>query len=729
MKTVLVGESNYAEFEVLNDFLTGKGFKVHWVKNGLDAVNAFGETLPDLMILDALIPGLTGIKVCQRIKKQPGGDDVKTILLSKVYRQFKAQYESRTKVGVDAYSEKPVNVAELEKVIEDLLGAEPAEPAAPAVESAPVMTEPEAPIDETRRTLGTAGSLSETPFPKLLYFLFKFRRTGALRVTHEHISKVLYLREGNPAFVTSNLSNESLGRFMVQRGTISVEDYNTSLQKMLETGKQQGAVLIEMQTITPHQLFEALEAQVREKILRIFAWDTGEYEFRSGRFDIDQSQQLNIPAMSVILEGIKRFYTLTRLERYFNEYKNQKLIKVPGSMLETGALAFKPSEAKFVTLVDGKRTVGKIIALSNLSLSETFQILYFMLLTEVIRFVGDPGFGSRGEQEHQTFVEEKRKRRDELRRLAEDKTGVHHDRTLAYRRAVARTFEVIDKLNYYDLFNVPRTASTERIKQAYHTLTRKYHPYDLYNQADEVLKAKSDGIFRSLTAAYETLIDDVKRTEYDKTLAAEQAEGAPEPEAPTKLPIDDFDFADEVDYAATSAAGDESLDGPDIEWDVGADLAAEAKADTEHELESFEADDESVREASEVAVSMANVVKSELVFQEGEDALYDEEFAKARELFNQALELNPKEAEYFAYLGWATFRENPGDEANVAAGRDLMEKAISINPGLDNAYAFLGMLELHQGQKDRAREFFEKALQYNPDNLRAQAELKKLEVG
>lgn len=731
MKTVLVGESNYAEFEVLNDFLTDRGFSVHWVKSGPDAVKAFEETQPDLMIMDALIPGLTGIKVCQRVKKMSGGDNVKTILLSKVYRQFKQQYESRTKVGVDAYSEKPVNINELEIAIQDLLKTEPT--AEPALELSMKPEKGDEAVDEARKTLGISGSLMNTPFPKLLFFLHKFKRTGALRVVHEHISKVIYLREGDPVFVTSNLSNESLGRFMVQRGVISVEQYNSSLEQMLEGGQQQGNVLLQMNVITPHQLYESLVAQVTEKIMRIFAWEEGEYEFRPGVFDIDESRQLKIPTMSMIFSGIKRFYTLARLERYFNEYKNQSLVRVVGSMLDKGDITFKPNEAKFVKLIDGDRTVGKIIARSNLSLSETFQVLYFLLLTEVIRFVGDPGFSGRGDQEQASFVAHRKERRDFLRRLAEDGQNVKYDKENKFRRAVTRLFEILEKLNHYEVLNLTRNATVDQVKHAYYQLTRIYHTYDLYNEADDVLKAKSDAIFRELTFAYEVLVDPLRKKEYDRDLMEQEEHErramAVEKEAWAKEEA--FDFEDDGVYAAEDDMAEETIDSPDIEWDAEAELAAEGNGDTSKVLEEFESrtSDESVKEASEVTISMANAVRSELLFQQGEDAMNHKDFSEAIEKFAAALELNPIEAEYFAYLGWATFRENPEVEEKVNQARDLMEKAISINPSLDIAYTFLGLLEVYEGQRERARQHFEKALQYNPENMRAQSELKKLEVG
>jgi CheY-like chemotaxis protein len=799
MRKVLVGESNYAEFEVLNDYLTGKGFEVHWVKSGPDAVNNAAQLHPDLMILDALIPGLTGLKVCQKVKKSDGGQGVKTVLLSKVYRQFKEQYQSRQTMGVDAYSEKPVNMADLDKVINRLIGD---------LKTPPPLTPEEAkeaegkPAAEGKRTLGTKGSLSETPFPRLLFYLHKFKRTGALRVMHEQISKVIYLRDGDPVFVTSNLSNESLGRFMVQRGLITDEQYNTSLQRMLETSKQHGNVLLDMGLITPHQLFEALQGQIREKILRVFAWDEGEYEFRPGAFSMDENVRLGLPALKLILDGVKRFYSLSRLERYFNEYKNQRLRRMKNSMLAKGEMFLTPREAKFFKLVDGKGTVGKIVARSSLSLSETFQMLYFLLLTEVIRFVGDPGFATRGIKEQEAFLADRRRRQAELRGLKDDKGMVLDDRRRRYRLAVSRTYDMLGDINHYELLKIPTDADAEHVRSAYHTLARQYRPYDLYQDAEPQLKDMSDKVFGALTNAYETLLDAQARRTYNEKLWGKaeppadaiqppplepELEFEPEPElelefepeaaagddfvAPADVdfgdqpadavvdlddqpaaPLDDaeFDFGPELSFdepaaepepPATDAGfadftpedekpADEDVDTPDIEWDVGEDLAAGSETDAQRELRDFSLDatsNDEVAAAGEVTESMANLVRSELSFQAGEDAMHRKDYAAAIKNFDQARQLNPKEAEYFAFLGWATFLAAPDDEAARRQGRDLMEQAVSINPVLDSGYTFLAMLNLHEGNHERARGLFEQALQYNPENAHARAELAKLE--
>jgi len=806
---VLVGEPSYSEFEVLNDFLTARGFAVQWVQTGGDAVAAFQQAAPDLMILDALLPGLTGLKVCQTVRKLPGGEQVKTVLLSKVYRQFKAQYESRRTMGVDAYAEKPVNVGEMDKLLSELLAAAAATPVAepaPAPSAAAGSTRaapapaaataaPEAPESgETRRKMGAAGALSATPFPRLLFYLFKYRRTGALRVAHEQVSKVLYLREGNLEFVTSNLSNESLGRYLVQRGAITDEQYNSSLQKMVVSGRQQGDILLEMGVLSPHQLFEGLQGQAREKILRVFAWDEGAYEFRSGAFTFAEGLQMKIPTLPLVLEGVRRFYTLSRLERYFNEYKNQRLRRINNSLLDRGVLSLAPRDAKLFKLVDGRMTLGKIVANSHLGLSETFQLLYFLLLTEVVRFVGDPGFGRRGLREHEEYAEGRRQRRDELRSIKDDRVGFGEDNLRVFRRAVARAHENLDQKNYYELLNLTRSATADAVRQAYHRLAKAYRPFELHRQADVDLQAKSDRLFAAISRAYEALIDPETRRAYDDDLVrfpgkppappapetervvrveapprrpeprreapsvppslradravarepeppAEQTSAIfhlddlvpPEPAPAPAAPEPEFTFVDEADFApAGERVVTEDLDAPDIEWAPEADLAAEAANDTAQELVDFTVDEEeekSVEEAGRVTASMADLIKSELAFQQGEDALHRKDFDAAQKHFSEAMRLNPREAEYSAYLGFAIFLAHPDDAASVAQGRDLIEKAVIINPTQDTAYTFLGLVQMHDGQREQARRSFERALQYNPENGRARQELRKLEAG
>jgi len=68
----------------------------------------------------------------------------------------------------------------------------------------------------------------------------------------------------------------------------------------------------------------------------------------------------------------------------------------------------------------------------------------------------------------------------------------------------------VQSKDYYDILNVPRTASADEIKQAYRKLARKYHP-DV-NAGDRSSAEK----FKEINEAYETLSDPQKRKLYDQ---------------------------------------------------------------------------------------------------------------------------------------------------------------------------------------------------------------------
>ena len=750
-KKALVGESNYAEFEILNDFLTTRGFEVSWVKNGRDAVEQFNSIKPDILILDALLPGLTGIKACQHIRKLEGGEQVKTILLSSVYKQFKDKYDNRKTVGVDAYSEKPVDVGSLEKLITSLLGKQNEQ-----VETQEVMFE-----EDGEKAEGISGSFETTPFPKILFFIRKFKRNGALEVDHEMTNKVIYVKDGHLAFVSSNQSNESLGRFMVKSEILSVADYNSSLERMLETGQQHGQVLLDMNLITPHQLFDALKSHMLEKILSVFAWENGNYFFRGGRLKLENTIRIKIDLHDIIHQGIKRLYPLVRLETFFNDYKNHRLIRNKDSIYNKDSLVLKPTEANFLKSISGDLTLGRIVARTKLSLSDTFQLLYFLMLIEEVRFEGDSSMSERSLKSQEEFISKKKTVREELRHGAFETDAESPTQAIRYRDRVSSLYNQLDKLTYFDLLSVPKTADRWAIKTAYHKMVHLYHPSELYSQVNDVIKAKADSIFQTFTKAYETLADKSKREKYleelDRTpeleketpveddldehsaVVAEDDDDIGEIEAPLE-DIEDEDgkdiFEDSFDFDSIPDDGTPATDplDPEISWDEQKDKFSEL--DNEEEEIDFSFDmpekemisEEELEHGRQVTYDMATLIKSELEFQKGEDLLGYKQYEQAKEHFAKAGELNPAEAEYQVYLAWTTFKVSPTDPESVRQSEKLLEKAVAINPNLDIIFYYKGMIALEINEAEIAKQHFQKALHFNPLNELALSALDKLET-
>ncbi len=78
---------------------------------------------------------------------------------------------------------------------------------------------------------------------------------------------------------------------------------------------------------------------------------------------------------------------------------------------------------------------------------------------------------------------------------------------------------------YYDLLGISRTATTEEIKAVYKEIARVYHPDS--NFYDEIIGDELDNgtnesdVFKAITAAYNTLVNEERRREYDQSLPPE----------------------------------------------------------------------------------------------------------------------------------------------------------------------------------------------------------------
>lgn len=108
---VLLVEDEPAQRAVLTYNLEAEGFEVQTADNGEDALALIAEGAPDLILLDWMMPHVSGIEVCRRLKARPETRAIPIIMLS-------ARSEDVDKVrgletGADDYVIKPYSVSEL----------------------------------------------------------------------------------------------------------------------------------------------------------------------------------------------------------------------------------------------------------------------------------------------------------------------------------------------------------------------------------------------------------------------------------------------------------------------------------------------------------------------------------------------------------------------------------------------------------------------------------------
>lgn len=108
---VLVVEDEPAQREVLAYNLEAEGFHVDKAENGEEALLLVDEEAPDVIVLDWMLPNVSGIEICRRLKTRPETRGVPIIMLSA--RSEEVDRVRGLETGADDYVVKPYSVAEL----------------------------------------------------------------------------------------------------------------------------------------------------------------------------------------------------------------------------------------------------------------------------------------------------------------------------------------------------------------------------------------------------------------------------------------------------------------------------------------------------------------------------------------------------------------------------------------------------------------------------------------
>lgn len=109
--SVLVVEDEPSQREVLAYNLEAEGFSVIRAEDGDEALLLVDEQAPDVIVLDWMLPGVSGIEVCRRLKSRSETRDVPIIMLSA--RSEEVDRVRGLETGADDYVVKPYSLVEL----------------------------------------------------------------------------------------------------------------------------------------------------------------------------------------------------------------------------------------------------------------------------------------------------------------------------------------------------------------------------------------------------------------------------------------------------------------------------------------------------------------------------------------------------------------------------------------------------------------------------------------
>ncbi len=718
---ILVVDDDRSTQRVLADALKRHGFEVTVERDGEWALKTFQNKRFDAVILDVLLPAVHGYEVARKLRELPHGKSTPIIMISGVYKNAIHQREAVQKHGASAFLEKPIDLARLTETLKTALGdrfptaSRPPPLAPPVEEDLPVaesladdtqreeidIVEHQAPaVSESEPSTSARGDFALRPFAEVLAELYRARATGALLLRRKQVKKIVYVRNGTPELVKSNLLVECLGRILVREKMISEAECEESLKRMRATRRMQGTVLVEMGCISPHNLQYALITQLAEKLYDVFRWDLGEYHFNAHVPLPAEPLSLGMTCAQLIHEGVRRAYDERRLAAVFKGV-DQKYVhpsQRPLYALQDAGLG--DDERALLLMADGHKTVATLRALELLPALETDRLLFAMTCAQMVELKDRPAEGrprlSFADVAAAVKVDPEKPLKQPpplpkpvassppplpkttapepsvvvagpvaVRSILEPAAGLlpelsgqlgpltfRGNPNGATRERLAQRLAAMQRLNHFEVLGVKTTATPHDVKAAFLTLAQEYHPDRHFSSASTEVKELAQALYDLISQAHDTLVDPALRAHYESEL-----------EAGPRRPDDE---------------------------NIGSILAAEGK------------------------------------FQRGEELMRQRSFSEAHRHFGEAIGLYEQEGEFHAYLGWSLFQ---ADATRAEEAERALERAIVLSPKLDKGYLFLGYVHKASGRPDKAEKQFERALQSNPDCTEALRELRLLGRG
>lgn len=106
-KRILIADDEPDILEIISYNLTKEGYEVYTAKNGQDAIDKAKVILPDLVILDVMMPKKTGMEACQALRNLPQFQ--KTLIIFLTAMSDESSQIRGLEIGADDYVNKPIS--------------------------------------------------------------------------------------------------------------------------------------------------------------------------------------------------------------------------------------------------------------------------------------------------------------------------------------------------------------------------------------------------------------------------------------------------------------------------------------------------------------------------------------------------------------------------------------------------------------------------------------------
>ena len=512
-KRILLAEGNPQLASLVADRLREQGFLVAHVSDGISALRAIANELPDLLLLELKLSGLHGIELIKKLRQNERTRDLPVIVLTGFCKEERYR-KAVEALGIRHYLEKPPKASALISAICQELGLEGA---------APLAMPPESRLFSHH--LRTA-------------FLKPF--SGLLSLKYQDTVRMLTFIDGAPVALRPGFKSRDFGDFLCSRGQISADEY----RYFTTTACYRHDSLVQIGCLQYNDLLQAEMDYLNQEL--VCAFDSGPSQASWKLIPAPELLPLitlNVPQL--FYEGFHN-HAGEGGKQLLQTFRDKYVFLVKDYYRHINFLHLNGQEKHFIHCIDGQHKLADLLA----DEFDYSPLLLTLTSLNMVRFSTGPTasadpedfplrtFFNVVEEDVEVEIEAPLESFSDL--IDDDdgesaasgqvsfsqavvttpaETQTSQDDLSQEVRLIARSLE---NQNHYEVFGIKQGKfSIDRLKERYFAITRKLGPEVLMQLGGDEA-ALAEKILSRVATAYDTLSDVVKKERYDEMLGADK---------------------------------------------------------------------------------------------------------------------------------------------------------------------------------------------------------------
>jgi hypothetical protein len=227
------------------------------------------------------------------------------------------------------------------------------------------------------------GEVGDVTFIELLKSMaIRDKETGKLSLSHDGVTRTLYIREGRILSAVSTSPDERLGEVLVREGIITPQQYYAASEK-IRPGLKLGRILIDLGALEPEELLDGVRLQCGEVIESVFELRKGEYRVVFEAFPAADMMNLSRTTEDILFRGIQ---SIRAFSRVMDAVGSLQSVYRPAPLADKilPALDLKEEEHHILSLAKGTLTAGQICEMSYTKAFATLKILWGLTALDLI---------------------------------------------------------------------------------------------------------------------------------------------------------------------------------------------------------------------------------------------------------------------------------------------------------------------------------------------------------